>query len=227
MTNGNNNIHEENPIPPDQLDEPEIYDEPAVEPGPLSKLPSKKHFLPVVVCVAFFYIASSIYSNHQYGEMLKVSGDAVFTKHEYWRLFTALFVHGSLLHLLSNLFMFTIFGWLLRAYYGFAVFPAAAFIMGTITNLAVVSIYPPDVSLVGASGMIYGMAAMWIVFFMKYDTDRSFPMRALRAAGFVLAMLVPSAVEPQVSYLAHGLGFIAGIGSGLILLPFVDVRDPG
>lgn len=196
-------------------------------PGPLSKFPSGQHLWPAVICLILFYLASTVHAGHQYGRLLPVSGASIFQDNEYWRLFTALFVHGSLLHLLSNAFMFVVFGWLLRAYFGFITFPVISFLMGIVSNLATVAFYKPEIQLVGASGMIYAMAALWLVFYMKYDTERRLSVRIFRAAGFVMIMLVPSTFEPQVSYLAHAMGFAAGIVTGLLVLPVIKVRDPG
>ena len=201
--------------------------EPLHPPGPLSKFPSGRHLRPAVICLVLFYLASTVHAGHQYGSLLPVSGAAIFKNLELWRLFTALFVHGSLLHLLSNAFMFLVFGWLLKAYFGYITFPVISFLMGIASNLATVALYRPHVQLVGASGMIYAMAALWLVFYMKYDTERRLPVRIFRAVGFVLVMLVPSTFEPQTSYLAHAMGFAAGIVTGLLVLPVIKVRDPG
>ncbi len=201
--------------------------EPLHPPGPLSKFPSGRHLRPAIICLVLFYLASAVHTGHHHGSLLPVSGAAIFDELELWRLFTAVFVHGSLLHLLSNAFMFLVFGWLLKAYFGFITFPVISFIMGMVSNLATVALYDPGIKLVGASGMIYAMAALWLVFYMKYDTERRLPVRIFRAVGFVLVMLVPSTFEPQTSYLAHAMGFVAGIVTGLLVLPVIEVRDPG
>lgn len=223
----NRGNHFHNYLNDDYSDDYEDEDAPLYRPGPLSKFPSAGHLRPAVICVILFYFASTLHGTHPYGDLLWVSGEKVFEKQELWRLFTALFVHGSLVHLLSNLFMFMVFGWLLKAYFGFAVFPVISFIIGIIVNLATISFYEPATRLVGASGMIYAMAALWLIFFLRHYTERSFPARLLRVTGFVLVLLIPSTFEPQVSYLAHGLGFMAGTTAGILLLPFAAVRDPG
>ena len=92
-------------------------------PGPLSKMPSVKHFRPAVICIILFYIASVLYSDYSFGKKLWASGETVFTNYEYWRLLTSVFVHSDIMHLLSNSFIFLLFGWLLRAYFGFFIFP--------------------------------------------------------------------------------------------------------
>ena len=218
--------------------EDESYDLPDYDPdydeigepypeGPLSTFPSKRHLIPALVFLVLFYIASAMLTGHSLGSSLWVSGGTVLERKEYWRLFTALFAHRDLGHLLSNAFMFTIFGWLLRAYYGFAVFPIVSLLIGAMSNYLTVFIYPPDIRLLGASGMIYGMAALWLVLYLKNDVSRTFPVRFFRVLGFILVLLLPSTLEPQVSYLAHATGFVAGMAAGIALMRFIPARDPG
>ncbi len=207
--------------------EPEDFEpEPPRPEGPLNKLPSAKHFKPAVLLFVLFYIASVLFSKYPVGEQLWASGETVFTNHEYWRLITSVFTHSDLFHLLSNTFMFLIFGWLLRAYFGFFVFPVVSLLIGIITTLITIGLYEPHIRLVGASGMNYGMVALWLVFYLRYDIDRRIPVRIFRIVGFIMVMMLPTTLSPQTSYLAHALGFGIGITFGLLLLPFVNVRDP-
>ncbi len=122
--------------------------------------------------------------------------------------------------------IFLIFGWLLKAYYGYLVFPIISFIIGILATLVTIALYEPHIRLVGASGMNYGMAALWLVFFIRYDIEHTLAQRIMRAAGFVMVMLLPSAYNPHISYLAHAVGFAIGIITGILLLPVIEIRDP-
>jgi rhomboid protease GluP len=157
---------------------------------------------------------------------LSASGKAVFANHEYWRLFTALIVHGDLAHLGSNMLPFLFFGWMLQSYFGFWVFPLLALAVGIASNAITVSLYPAQTHLLGASGMIYGMIALWLVLYLRFDEERAVPKRIARAIGFALLMLMPTTYDPAVSHLAHASGFMAGLTGGFIVMPFVVVRDP-
>lgn len=195
-------------------------------PGPLSRMPSARYFIPAVFCIILFYIASTLYSNYSVGDKLWASGEAVLKNHEYWRLLTSIFTHSDLLHLIPNAFILLLFGWLLRSYFGFFIFPVFSVLIGIVTTFLTISIYDPGIRLIGASGMNYGMVALWIIFYLRYETDHRFPVKMLRAAGFLMAMMLPSVISPQTSYLAHAIGFGAGIVSGIILLPFIHVKEP-
>ncbi len=221
------------PTEPDSPEEEYYYPSPEdFEPEPprprglLSQFPSAKHLRPAVLCFVLFYLASVLFSKYTIGDQLWVSGQTVFSNHEYWRLFTSLFTHRDLVHLLSNALMFLIFGWLLRAYFGFLIFPVISFLIGIAGTLFTISLYEPQIRLIGASGMIYGMAALWLIFYIRFDTDHYPAMRIARVAVFIMVMLFPSTLHPQTSYLAHALGFATGVFTGLLLIPKIKVRDP-
>jgi rhomboid protease GluP len=131
--------------------------------------------IPAAVLFAVFYVFSMLYSGYRIGDYFWVSGAAVFSDHEYWRVITALFTHRDIVHLLSNALMFFVFGWVLKAYFGYGVFPAASLLIGIVTNIITVAVYDPDIRLIGASGMTYGMAALWIVMYIRFDHERRVP----------------------------------------------------
>ncbi|MES2857116.1 MAG: rhomboid family intramembrane serine protease, partial [Bdellovibrionota bacterium] len=93
------------------------------------------------------------------------SAERVFEKHEYWRLWTTIFVHSDLQHLLSNLFLFFILGFFLNGYFGVLVFPLAALALGGIANALSLMTYRPEIELVGASGVVYWMGGAWLVLY--------------------------------------------------------------
>jgi rhomboid protease GluP len=194
--------------------------------GPLSIFPSPIHAIPAMLLFALFYAATAVYVGYPQGNYLWISGDSIFRDHEYWRLVTAIFTHADLSHLLSNALIFLVFGWMLKAYFGLALFPATAIAIGLITNAVTVAFYDPAIRLVGASGMAYGMVSLWLVLYIRNDTYHRVTVRIFRAIGFALVMMFPSTFEPHVSYLSHAVGFLTGLGTGFALVGFIPVRDP-
>ena len=77
----------------------------------------------------------------------------------------------------------------------------------------------------GASGMVYGMIALWLVLYVSHDEDDRLGKRVLRAAAFASLMLLPRTYEQSTSYLAHGSGFMLGLICGLFCLPFLKVIE--
>ncbi len=196
-------------------------EEPPRPSGPLSRLPAMKEALPAILCFLIFTTISMIHWHASLSELLGASSHAVYTRGEYWRLLTTMFIHADMLHLLANSFLFLIFGWLLKAYFGTMVFPLSSFIIGTATTAMTIATYEPAVLLIGASGMIYGMAALWIFFYIRFDCDHTCQVRIIRAAGFAMVMLLPTTFNPSTSYRSHAIGFVNGIIAGFLLLPAV------
>jgi rhomboid protease GluP len=148
------------------------------------------------------------------------SADKVFGKGEWWTLLSALFVHADLNHLSHNLPIFLIFAFLLYGYFNWIAFPVLCLLIGVASNLMTIWYYGKSMQLLGASGMIYGMQSLWLCLYLRYEVRFSWSARLLRSVGFVLLMLVPRQYEENVSYAAHGFGFLCGIMAFLLYLGF-------
>lgn len=151
------------------------------------------------------------------GSLMPVYQSALTVKHEYWRLWTALFAHADLGHLLSNSLTYFVVGYFLAGYFSLWLFPVLAFAMGGLINYFVVMGYPADVRLLGVSGVVYWMAGAWLVLYFLIDKRKTFAQRALRAVGVALGVFFPAAAfDPAISYKAHLYGFILGVISGAV-----------
>jgi rhomboid protease GluP len=147
---------------------------------------------------------------------LSASYDSVFERGEYWRLVTAIFAHAGFEHLLNNSLTLIIFSWILSAYFGRWAFPLGGLMIGIVSNAVTLIYYGPGVSLLGASGMNYGLVAMWLCLYLRFDQTSRLPHRVMRAIGFAMMMLIPQQYDPKVSYMAHASGFACGLVLGLI-----------
>jgi|GEM_PF-612610 len=165
-------------------------------------------------------------SGSVYQADLWTSRDAVFTRGEYWRLLSALFVHADFMHLAHNAMTFLFFGWVLRGYFGRLAFPVLSFGIGIIANLITIWFHENDIHLLGASGMNYGMVALWLTLYIAFDRTSPMPQRVVRSLGFSLLILFPQSYEPRVSYLAHASGFVVGILVGMMSIPLMRRTAP-
>lgn len=157
----------------------------------------------------------------QSSQWMIASSDAVFQKHEYWRLWTSLFAHADMGHLASNSILFFVLGYFLYGYFGAWVFPTLAIAVGGLTNALTLLTYEPTVRLLGISGVVYWMGGFWLVLYLMLDKQRNYLQRSLRAMGVALGIFMPgTAFEPQISYKAHLFGFVLGVVSGLIYYAF-------
>ena len=193
--------------------------------GPLARWPGRRALLSPILLALLFAIVSMVCWQLPPGKRMFVSGEAVFKFGEHWRLLAALFMHADWAHLLSNAPLFVFFGWLLRAYFGYLAFPVLAFVIGAGANLITICFYHATARLMGASGMVYGMIALWLVLYVSHDEDDRLGKRVLRASAFASLMLLPRTYEQSTSYLAHGSGFMLGLICGLFCLPFLKVIE--
>ena len=148
---------------------------------------------------------------------------AVVVQGEYWRLFTALFLHGGLTHLLFNVFALYILGPPLERSIGTIRFAVCYLMSGLASSAGVVGLtvlgFVKVAQLVGASGCIMGIVGTWAGFLVRH---RHAPQAKQRLANIVMIIVIQVAFDlstPQVSMAAHLCGLIAGFFLGLVLAP--------
>ncbi len=151
-----------------------------------------------------------------------------------FNLLTYQFLHGDIMHLLGNLFFLVICGFAVEAALGQLRFLAAYLISGIVAGLAHIIVDDGVSPLVGASGAVSGVMAMylavfklrkieffyWIFFFVGY-------FRA--PALFILPIFIGKELveyffggDSNVAFMAHVGGFV----SGALLMYGSQLLDP-
>ena len=184
----------------------------------LSRAPRKGSAALSLCAIAVVFVFSLIYWGNSFGltDQLLIDRDRVFISHEYWRLFTGILVHFDLNHFVSNALGLFLFGYLLYGYFGPRIYPVGVALLGTLVNGISIATYEPGSKLLGASGIVYLMAAFWLTLFVSAERRYSIGKRLARSAGFALVMLVSSTFDPSVSYRTHYIGFFTGVLFGVI-----------
>lgn len=148
---------------------------------------------------------------------------------EYWRLFTANFLHIGILHLGFNTYALLIFGTDMERRYGHARFLALYLIAGL--GGSVLSFIGNEAISAGASGAIFGLLGAMIMFFLTYRNELgSYGRQRLRSlllvAGFNLVMGLSI---PGIDNLGHIGGLLVGIALGWAYCPRYEVKptQPG
>jgi membrane associated rhomboid family serine protease len=148
---------------------------------------------------------------------------AVVVQGQYWRLFTALFLHGGFAHLLFNVFALYVLGPPLERSIGAVRFVLCYLISGLASSAGVVLLTVIGLiqvaQLVGASGCIMGIVGAWAGFLLRH---RHAPHAKQRLANIFMIIVIQTAFDlstPQVSMAAHLCGLIAGFFLGLMLAP--------
>jgi rhomboid protease GluP len=141
---------------------------------------------------------------------------------EWYRIFSAPFLHGSAIHLGMNAFALLVAGRTLERLVGHAWF-AAIYAVGALAgSIGSLELNPPGIIGVGASGAIMGLFAAMLIISVRFPAG---PFRsALRSNA--IYVLIPSLLplanalhtQTKVDYAAHAGGAVGGVVMGLLLL---------
>ena len=135
---------------------------------------------------------------------------------EWWRLFTPVLLHGSITHLLFNMWALWVLGPQIER--GVGSVPFAALYLASAGFGWAVTYFTGglDVIAVGASGAIFGLFGIWASWAL-HRRNTAFGRAMLRQIGVLL--LINAAIPlilPSVAWQAHLGGLIAGFGIGEI-----------
>ncbi len=184
----------------------------------LTKSPSKRSLVQTAIYLLFIALFSQINWLNLYNisEKLPAIQSHIVNQGEIWRLFTSLFIHGDIAHLLSNLYMLGIFSYFILSYYGEKTFFFLTFVGGPIVNLISILTYSPHIRLLGASGLVYLLGGFWLILYMFIQKQHSLSKRIVRTIGMALMVFFPTSFEATTSYRTHFIGFLLGCLWGLI-----------
>jgi rhomboid protease GluP len=146
---------------------------------------------------------------------------------QWWRLFTYMFLHGSLMHIAFNMWCLWDLGRLCESLYGRWTFAAIYLITGVAGGLASVA-WNPQVLSVGASGAIFGLAGAVAASF--YLGEFSIPKVAiqgtLRSLLFFIGFnVIFGAMIPGIDNACHGGGLVSGVILGALIARMAPQHD--
>lgn len=160
------------------------------------------------ICVAFFIFQLIIPG---FTDSLVLNQASVIQP---WRFFSAIFLHGSVSHILFNMFALILFGLILEKIIGSRKFLLVYFVSGIAANLIAVNFYQ---SSLGASGAIYGILGCLTILRPRMTVwVYSLPMPMFVAAivwvvaGF-LGIFTPSNVGDIAHLSGIAVGFLLGL----------------
>ena len=143
---------------------------------------------------------------------------------EYWRLFTANFLHIGLMHLAFNLYALYIVGTEVEMFYG----PARFLIIYLLTGLSgAIASYAFTYGLsAGASTAIFGLIGTLVAFFVR-NRDVFGEMSRSRLSNLMIVIAINVFYGMSVGTIdnwGHAGGFIGGVILGWLLCPFYQVE---
>ena len=202
----------------------ELMEEPLPPPPPkltgtlLTKSPRSSSFVLVLFTIALIGLISNFYWHNSFGlaKYLPAEKGLIFSSHQWWRIFTAIFIHGDIEHFLSNMFMLGIFTFLIYGYFGAILFPVISLSAAAAVNAISIFSYEPEVKLLGASGLVYFLGELWLILYFLIQRQHSITKRTLRSLGGALMIFWPTTFLPSTSYRTHLIGFVLGLVIGAI-----------
>jgi rhomboid protease GluP len=137
---------------------------------------------------------------------------------EWWRPFTAVWLHADVAHLAANICLGVVLLGLAMGRYGGGMGLLAAYLAGVAGNLANLLLHPGSHRGLGASGMVMGglglLAAQSVVYLRHHPLARKQVFKGV-FAGVMLFVLF--GLGPGTDIVAHLGGFLAGLVLGAML----------
>lgn len=158
-------------------------------------------------------------SNYIWKDLMLLGCDhriAVVENHEWYRIFTSMFLHFDWEHVLGNMLVLFLIGNFVERYVGKFLYLGSYLLCGVVGNLISLAFETTDVISAGASGAIYGILGMLAVLLIK----KRGKIEGVINPGlfiFVAGSLIHSYHVAGVDNLAH----LGGLGMGIILEIFI------
>ena len=163
-------------------------------------------------------------------QMFGLVPQAVLNEYKFWQAFTYLFLHGSWMHILFNMFVLWMFGKDLEVDWGKNELLIFYFVCGIGSGLITVlaNINSPVV-IVGASGAIYGVLVAYGFTYPNHVVYLYgvFPMKVkyvVLGFGLIAFFASLSTAQTKVSHITHLSGMIIGIIYILFNLKWKNIR---
>jgi membrane associated rhomboid family serine protease len=150
---------------------------------------------------------------------------AVFLAREApWTIFTSMFLHGSLLHLLGNMYFLRVFGDNVEDRLGIPEYLTLYFLGGVAAGLAHIASDPGSAEpLIGASGAVSAVMGAYVYLFPHRKLYMMFVvfLRRIRAVWYLAVWLALQFIYaamgiPGVAWWAHIGGFALGIAAAAL-----------
>lgn len=138
---------------------------------------------------------------------------------EWWRLLTAMFLHGPLFHVGLNMWVLWSEGAMVERLIGrsgYAVLYLGSGLLGSLAS----AYFNPSAPSIGASGAIFGVigALFALLYVHRHQFPRAMRLKMVKSSGlFILLNIVFFFSVPQIDLAAHVGGGLAGAAGGFFL----------
>lgn len=189
--------------------------------------------LVAVNALIFILPIFNVFDNTWIIEYFSLIPSEVLYSYRFWQVFSYMFIHGSAMHIIINMFILINFGMLIEQIWGPVKFIKYYLFCGVGAGLfiVIISFFTGSAfssPTIGASGAIFGLLLAFSIFFPDTEILVFFilPVKAkyfIVIYGGIELMMEITGGQPQVSHLGH----LGGIVFGLIYFAlFEKMRRP-
>ena len=183
-------------------------------------MPGSQKFKPTYLLIAV-NIAVYVYTSYVSGSFLSTGysvllqygqvNDFVINSGYYYQLFTSMFIHADITHIVGNMLFLLIFGLRAEEMFSLPEYLSIYFLGGLTGNLFSLLLLDSSTISVGASGAIFAMFGAAIIY-----ARRSFRQSIIGALIYAVFLLFLSS-GPGVNNFAHMGGLVTGLIIGYVL----------
>ncbi len=140
-----------------------------------------------------------------------------------WRLFTSMFLHGGIAHLLMNMYALLYIGIMLEPLLGKFRFGAAYLLSGICGSLLSITFHAYSVG-VGASGAIFGLYGVFLSMLTTNHIQKTARKTLLRSILFFVVFNLMYGMQGNTDNAAHIGGLLGGLAIGYIYFPGISSK---
>jgi membrane associated rhomboid family serine protease len=139
---------------------------------------------------------------------------------QYWRLFSAIFLHQGLLHIAFNAYALWLFGQMVDDMFGTPRFLLLFFVTGFLASATSYAFGAPNTIGVGASGAVFGVFGAFIAYHFRRRNLAQSSASLRWAMTMILLNAFLAFAFRSIDWHAHLGGLVAGLIAGYVLEGF-------
>lgn len=180
----------------------------------------------IILLNLIMYVISSVLSGNPFTMDINVlntlgaKNNELIMSGQYYRFITCMFLHGSIIHIASNMYSLYCVGYMVEKVYGRIKYVFIYFLSGIISSY--VSFLFSDAISIGASGAIFGVLGAVLVFSFRFKNRIGKELFVNIIAVIVLNIFIGVSMT-NIDNFAH----IGGLISGIIISAIIGVNKRG
>lgn len=198
-------------------------------------IPSKKFFVtPLLIIVNTVLFIAMVLASGNIETLFQPTGETLLTwgsnykpvtlDGQWWRIFTCMFEHIGVLHLVLNMYALIYVGLFLEPLLGKLKFLVLYIATGLLASLA--SLWWNDnVNSAGASGAIFGMYGVFLALLLSNVIEKEIRAALLPSIGIFITLNLVAGTKAGIDNAAHIGGLLSGIIFGFLVIVSTRKRE--